>query len=42
MKNVPVCVYIYNANYENIKKLGQQNLFNFFYYQCTVKPFYVL
>lgn len=30
MKNVPVCIYIYNANYKNIKKIGQQNLFNIF------------
>jgi len=42
MKNVPVYVYIYNANYENIQKLGQRNLFNIFYYQYTVKPFNVL
>lgn len=35
-------IYIYNANYEHIKKLGQENLLNIFYYQCTVKPFYVL
>lgn len=42
MKNLPAYVYIHNANYEHIKKLGQQNLFNIFYCQCTVKAFYVL
>lgn len=30
MKNVLMYIYIYNANYENIKKLGQENLLNIF------------